>query len=42
MENDDYAVSRAILTGDKDAYGQLVARHSQSVFRVAFRITENE
>ncbi|QNI30910.1 sigma-70 family RNA polymerase sigma factor [Alloacidobacterium dinghuense] len=42
MGNDDYALIRTVLAGDKDAYGQLVARHSQSVFRVAFRITENE
>src|ERR1700740_520616 len=42
MGNDDHALIRAVLAGDKDAYGQLVARHSQSVFRVAFRITENE
>ena len=42
MGNDDYELIRAVLAGDKDAYGQLVIRHSQSVFRVAFRITENE
>src|SRR6202012_3289963 len=42
MGNDDHALIRRVLAGDKDAYGLLVARHSQSVFRVAFRITENE
>jgi RNA polymerase sigma-70 factor, ECF subfamily len=42
MRNDDHALIRAVLAGDKDAYGVLVTRHSQSVFRVAFRITENE
>src|SRR5277367_3308486 len=42
MGNDDHALIRAVLAEDKDAYGLLVARHSQSVFRVAFRITENE
>jgi RNA polymerase sigma-70 factor (ECF subfamily) len=42
MGNDDHALIRAVLAGEKDAYGPLVARHSQSVFRVAFRITENE
>lgn len=42
MGNDDHALIRAVLAGDKDAYGPLVARHSQSVFRVGFRITENE
>ena len=42
MGNDDYALIRRVLAGEKDAYGLLVAHHSQSVFRVAFRITENE
>lgn len=42
MGNDDHALIRAVLAGDKDAYGLLVVRHSQSVFRVAFRITEDE
>jgi len=28
--------------GDKEAYGQLVVRHSHSLLRVAFRITGNE
>jgi RNA polymerase sigma-70 factor, ECF subfamily len=42
MGNDDHSVIQAVLAGDKDAYGLLVARHSLSVFRVAFRITEND
>src|SRR5438045_3361231 len=42
MGTDDYALIQSVLDGDKDAYGSLVTRHSQSVFRVAFRITENE
>lgn len=42
MANDDYTLIRSVLAGEKDVYGLLVARHSQSVFRVAFRITENE
>src|ERR1700727_3601378 len=42
MEENDYSIVRAVLAGDKEAYGALVARHSQSVFRVAFRITGNE
>ncbi len=42
MGNDDHALIRAVLAGDKDAYGLLVERHSESVFRVAFRITESE
>jgi RNA polymerase sigma-70 factor, ECF subfamily len=42
MGNDEYALIRSVLAGEKDAYGLLVARHSQSVFRIAFRITEND
>jgi RNA polymerase sigma-70 factor (ECF subfamily) len=42
MEENDYSIVRAVLAGDKEAYAALVARHSQSVFRVAFRITGNE
>jgi RNA polymerase sigma-70 factor (ECF subfamily) len=42
MAKDDHALIRAVLAGDKDAYGVLVARHGESMFRVAFRITENE
>jgi RNA polymerase sigma-70 factor (ECF subfamily) len=42
MGKNDHAVIRAILAGDKLAYGALVETHSQSLFRVAFRITGNE
>ncbi|HTH52998.1 MAG TPA: sigma-70 family RNA polymerase sigma factor [Edaphobacter sp.] len=42
MEVHDHAIVRAVLAGDKEAYGALVARHSQNVFRVAFRITGDE
>jgi RNA polymerase sigma-70 factor (ECF subfamily) len=42
MGKNDYAAVRAILAGDKEAYGALVERHSHSLFRVAFRITGNE
>jgi len=42
MGKNDHATIRAILAGDKEAYGELVMRHSQSLFRVAFRITGNE
>src|SRR5271156_2938956 len=42
MEDSDHAIRRAVLAGDKDAYGALVVRHSQTVFRVAYRITGNE
>jgi RNA polymerase sigma-70 factor (ECF subfamily) len=42
MDMNDHAAIRAVLSGDKEAYGSLVVRHSQSLFRVAFRITGNE
>ncbi len=42
MGENDHSIIRAVLSGDKDAYSALVARHSQTVFRVAFRITSDE
>ena len=42
MGKNDHAVIEAVLAGDKEAYGALVVRHSESLFRVAFRITRNE
>jgi hypothetical protein len=42
MANSDQALIRAVLAGDKEAYGVLVERHGESMFRVAFRITESE
>jgi RNA polymerase sigma-70 factor, ECF subfamily len=42
MDKNDHAAIQAILAGDKEAYGALVVRHSQRLFRVAFRITGNE
>jgi RNA polymerase sigma-70 factor (ECF subfamily) len=42
MDTNDHAAIQAVLAGDKDAYGVLVVRHSQSLFRVAYRITGNE
>jgi RNA polymerase sigma-70 factor (ECF subfamily) len=42
MEESDHEIRRAVLAGDKDAYGTLVVRYSQTVFRVAFRITGSE
>jgi len=42
MDKNDHAAIQAVLAGDKDAYGPLVVRHSQSLFRVAYRITGNE
>lgn len=42
MGKNDHEAVQAVLGGDKEAYGALVVRHSQSIFRVAFRITGNE
>jgi RNA polymerase sigma-70 factor (ECF subfamily) len=42
MDRDDHSAIRAVLAGDKEAYGVLVARHSRKLFRVAFRITGSE
>src|ERR1700760_1979895 len=42
MSGSDHSIVRAVLAGDKEAYGALVRAHSATVFRVAFRITGNE
>ena len=42
MDRNDQAAIQAVLAGDKEAYGELVVRHSHSLFRVAYRITGNE
>lgn len=42
MSQSDHAAIRAVLSGDKDAYADLVSAHSRSVYRVAWRITGNE
>src|SRR5579863_357027 len=42
MGKSDHATVQAVLKGNKEAYGALVAQNSRSVFRVAFRITGNE
>lgn len=42
MEESEHSIIRAVLSGDKEAYGTLVVRHSNAVFRVAFRITGDE
>jgi RNA polymerase sigma-70 factor, ECF subfamily len=42
MGKNDHALIRAVLSGDKNAYGALVARHSHVLFRAAYRITGNE
>jgi RNA polymerase sigma-70 factor (ECF subfamily) len=42
MQGSDHSVIRAVLAGDKEAYGALVRAHSATVFRVAFRIVGND
>jgi RNA polymerase sigma-70 factor (ECF subfamily) len=42
MGKSDQAAIRAVLAGDTEAYGELVRRHSPSIFRVGFRITGSE
>jgi RNA polymerase sigma-70 factor (ECF subfamily) len=42
MSKNDAAAIQAILSGDKEAYGELVKRHAQTLFRAAWRITGNE
>jgi RNA polymerase sigma-70 factor (ECF subfamily) len=42
MDKGDHAAIRAVLAGDKEAYGGLVIRHSHTLFRLAYRITGNE
>lgn len=42
MDKNDHAAVRAVLAGDKEAYGALVVRHSHRLFRLTFRITGNE
>ena len=42
MEENEHSIIRAVLSGDKEAYGTLVVRYSHAIFRVAFRITGDE
>ena len=42
MGQNDHEAIRAVLSGDREAYGALVIRHSRALFRVAYRITGNE
>jgi RNA polymerase sigma-70 factor, ECF subfamily len=42
MQGTEHSVVRAVLVGDKEAYGALVRAHSAAVFRVVFRIIGNE
>jgi RNA polymerase sigma-70 factor (ECF subfamily) len=38
----DRATITAVLAGDREAYGELVKRHSRMLFRLAYRMTGNE
>src|ERR1700689_3043416 len=42
MEENEHSIIRAVLSGNKEAYGALVVRYSHAIFRVAFRITGDE
>src|SRR5436190_1210704 len=42
MEMDDAAAVARVKAGEKDAFRLLVERHSQTIFRVAFRMMQNE
>jgi RNA polymerase sigma-70 factor, ECF subfamily len=42
MGKSDHAAIRAVRSGDKDAYAELVRAHGRAVFGVARRITGNE
>jgi RNA polymerase sigma-70 factor, ECF subfamily len=42
MEVTDAAVVAQVLAGDKDAFRVLVERHSRSIYRVAYRMTNDQ
>jgi len=42
MGQTDVAAIEAVLAGDRDAYGELVKRHSRMLFRLAWRMTGNQ
>jgi RNA polymerase sigma-70 factor, ECF subfamily len=42
MGENEHSIVRAVLAGDRDAYALLVRQYSQTVFRVAFRITGSD
>src|SRR5882757_3216316 len=42
MEMEDAAAVARVKAGDKDTFRLLVERHSQTIFRLAFRMMENE
>lgn len=42
MQEESVALIRQVQAGDRDAFRGLVERHSQAIFRTAFRMTGNE
>jgi len=42
MGQNDGAAIEAVLAGDRDAFGELVKRHTRMLFRLAWRMTGNE
>lgn len=42
MEENDAMVVAQVLAGDRDAFRVVVERHSQTLFRLAYRMTGNE
>jgi RNA polymerase sigma-70 factor, ECF subfamily len=42
MEMSDLAAVAAVRAGDRDAFRVLVEKHSQMIFRLAYRMTDNE
>ncbi len=42
MQEESLALIRQVQAGDRDAFRVLVERHSQAIFRTAFRVTGNE
>src|SRR5437588_10693002 len=42
MEMDDAAAVARVRSGEKDTFRLLVERYSQTIFRLAFRMMENE
>lgn len=42
MGQNDAAAIEAVLAGDRDAFGELVKRHSRMLYRLAYRMTGNQ
>jgi RNA polymerase sigma-70 factor (ECF subfamily) len=42
MGQSDRAAIQAVLAGDREAFGELVVRHSRMLFRLAYRMMGNE